>query len=150
MNEETTDFFTSLNKLTSLPHHSSFHSYPKKSEASKIEEIPSSITSNQICSNTSSGVYSSCATIESRLEIASPSSSDQLFIPNTNLNKNEKDVAQNGDDYDDTGLETIELINETKKSLLIEVSLIKISKILHFNFIYCKALKGECSIIAYP
>ena len=27
MNDETADFFSSLNKLTSLPHHSSFHGH---------------------------------------------------------------------------------------------------------------------------
>ena len=120
MNEETADFFSSLCKLTSLPHHSSFHGHPKKSQQSKIEEIPNVVSSKQIPSNVSSGIFSGGAATNSKLEVVSSSSSDLLFIPNRN-NVNEKEKANDGD-YDDDGLETIELINETKKSLLVDVS----------------------------
>ena len=122
MDDEATDFFSNLNKITSLPHHSSFHSY-QKSEYPKNEIIPTLEPSNPSPSNASSGVFSSGATPNggSRLEVTTSLSSDLVFIPNTITKDKETVVGQN---CDDAGIETIELVNETKKSLLVEVSFI--------------------------
>ncbi|XP_066915466.1 dynein axonemal assembly factor 1-like [Clytia hemisphaerica] len=110
MDETTTDFFTNLNKLATLSHHqvSSSHNEPKTDSNQEIPFITRSDT--KPTNNMSSSVFSS---VERTLE---PNiSSDLLFISN-----DEGDQEKNTPLDNDEDIETIELTNETKPSLIIE------------------------------
>ena len=128
-NEQTTDFFSSLNRLAGFSSHNQYNgitSCATPGNSIGEDEAPLVSSSSKI-SATSSGIFSSSTnrTFSSLLtDDFSQSSSSNLLIVNGG------DKGDDGDslvEVDESEIETIEITKETKRPLLIEVCQILIS-----------------------
>lgn len=126
MDEQTTDFFSSLNRLAGFHHNQSYNETTSSAASINTNEedaIPF-ISSSSGTSASSSGIFSSSNKTSSALltDGFTTRSSDLLIVGD------DKNDAGNADDgcadiveVDESEIETIKMTKETNKSLLIEV-----------------------------